>query len=141
MAAQPPLNFTIQPPPVNTASTSTFTLASFDVANMPGIGGNFTDCTIFIRATILMHEVGGGGYSSSWEKVGTFRRVTTGNPALTGSMISGNSDDPAGQVGSGDLSTFAMDVSTTTIRLRVTPAGSGSLWWYGKLEVTAIEPA
>ena len=139
MAAQPPLNFTIQPAPVNTTAFTQFTLATLDLATMPGVAGNYTDCTVFIRATVLLFGVV-TGYSTSWEKCATFQRITTGNVSLRGSVTDGNAGS-AGQVGDPDLGTVTLDISTTTIRLRVTPGASSSCWWYGKLQVTAIEPA
>lgn len=138
--AQKITNLIVQPVPVNTSSTSVFTLASFDLASLPDGTGNFTDCTVFVRATILLFEVGGGTYSSTWEKLATFRRDTSGNATIKGTVVDGNAGS-GGQVGSGDLSTITIDGSTTNIRLRVTPSGSGSLWWYGKLQVTAVQGA
>ena len=140
MAAQPPLNFVVQPAPVNTTSTSAFTLASFDLANMPGISGNFTDCTIFVRITVLLFEVSGSQYSTTWERCATFRRDTSGNATLKVAVVDGNAGT-GGKVGDGDPSSVSIDASTTNIRIRVTPSGTGSLWWYGKMQVTAIEPA
>jgi hypothetical protein len=138
--AQQLVNFIVQPVPVNTVSTSAITLASFDLAAMPGIGGNWTDGTLTVRATIVMFEVGGGSYSTTWEKVAVYRRDTSGNATLVNSVIDGNAG-AGGRVGSDDTATVTLDGSTTNVRLRVTPGSSSSRWWWGKLVVTAMQPA
>lgn len=130
----------------SSASTSAFTLTFVDLASanyggnggvggqfVPGAGAGFAG-TLLVRARVVMFEAGGGTYSTAWEKVACFRVTSSNVPTLIGSVTDGNAAS-GGRVGHDDLSTVTLDVSGTTIRVRVTPAGAGSRFWYAQLDI------
>lgn len=133
----------------SSASTSTFTLSFVDLANgnyggngqiggqfVPGAGAGVAG-TLLVRARVVMFEPGGGTYSTAWEKVACFRVSSSSIPTLIGSVTDGNAAS-GGRVGSDDVSTVTLDISGTTIRLRVTPAGAGSRYWFGQFEILGV---
>ncbi len=121
---------------VDTTGTTLTTLIEIDTASFGG--SNLTDCTIFVRHTIVMYETSGGTYSTAWELCSVYRRTTSGNPTLVGSAVAGNAGS-GGQVGAADTSTFTHDNNATAIRLRVTPQ-SGTKSWFVTTRVFANEP-
>ena len=121
---------------VDTTGTTLTTLLEIDCASFGG--SNITDCTLFVRHVIVMYETGGGNYSAAWELCATYRRTTTGNPTLQGSVVKGNADAD-GKAGAADSSTFTLDNNANAIRLRVTPL-AGTKTWFVASRVLAIEP-
>ncbi len=139
--AQKIVDFRVQPVPQRTTTATQFTLASFDVAALPGGIGNITDCAIMVRARVQRYEEGTNAYSTGWERLGAFRRDGATAPAYAGAVPAGVAGNAGinGGVGQGESAvSFLWDVSGTVCRLRCTP-DSRAQWWWVRLDVSIVQ--
>lgn len=117
------------------ASSATFTLASFDVSALPGGIGNWTDGTLSIRATVTMFMRAGALYAADWTVAATIRRDGSGNPAVfsvTTLHQGGGTVTPA------DVS---IDNSGSTVRIQATPYDTSAADWFCIVDIIGAQYA
>jgi hypothetical protein len=123
---------------LTTTSVSVTNLFTVDLATLDE--GALLSSSILCELSVVMHEVGGGTYSSGYHRSAVFQVNASSQPTIKGSVLDGDGQasllTPIGDQGG----TVTLDASGTTIRVRITPSTAGDLRWFGTLRMLINEP-
>jgi hypothetical protein len=123
---------------LTTSTTAAQNLFTVDLATLDA--GALVNATVLCELVVVNHEVGGGSYSSGYHRSAVFRVNGSSQPTISGTVLDGDGQSVLLTPIGSDSGTVTLDASGTTIRVRVTPSGTGDFRWFGSLRLIANEP-